>query len=133
MSHAANTDTPLLSVSAAFHAEMLAMHEHLTAGEYAAAFARLERAHILGQKNTWRHTQVHLWMLWTGWQQGDAREVLGQLLRIPAALLFSRLWVPVGNTGGANVSATRPMPLPEDLAAILAGRFSRKPSAPPTS
>jgi hypothetical protein len=27
--------------------------------------------------------------------------------------------VPVGNTGGANVSATRPMPVPPDLQAIL--------------
>jgi hypothetical protein len=36
-----------------------------------------------------------------------------------AAALFSRLWVPVGNTGGANVSAARPMPVPSDLQAIL--------------
>jgi hypothetical protein len=38
-----------------------------------------------------------------------------------AAALFSRLWVPVGNTGGANVSAFRPMPVPEDLQRLLEG------------
>ena len=35
------------------------------------------------------------------------------------AALFSRLWVPAGNTGGANVSAMRPMPVPPDLQALL--------------
>ena len=36
-----------------------------------------------------------------------------------AALLFSRLWVPLGNTGGANVSAFKPMAISEDLAVLL--------------
>ena len=46
-------------------------------------------------------------------------EFAGQLTRIAAAAVFSHLWVPVGNTGGANVSAMRPMPVPSDLRAIL--------------
>jgi hypothetical protein len=58
-------------------------------------------------------------MLAVGWQRRDGREVFGQLTRIVAAALFSRLWVPVGNTGGANVSAVKPMPVPPDLQAIL--------------
>jgi hypothetical protein len=29
--------------------------------------------------------------------------------------------VPVGNTGGANVSALRPMPVPEELRRLLDG------------
>jgi hypothetical protein len=33
--------------------------------------------------------------------------------------VFSRIWVPIGNTGGARVSALRPMPLPDDLRALL--------------
>lgn len=49
----------------------------------------------------------------------DHRELVGQSTRVVAALLFSRLWVPIGNTGGANVSAFRPMPVPDDLRAIL--------------
>jgi hypothetical protein len=47
------------------------------------------------------------------------QEVLGQLARILAAALLSRIWVPVGNTGRANVSAMRPMPIPDDLQRLL--------------
>ena len=43
----------------------------------------------------------------------------GQLLRILAAAFFSRIWVPIGNTGGANVPAMKPMHIPADLRAIL--------------
>lgn len=58
-------------------------------------------------------------MLRAGWQLGDVREVLGQLPRILAALLFSRLWVPLGNSGRARVSAFKPMPLSEELRRLL--------------
>jgi hypothetical protein len=85
----------------------------------ASAFAHLERAHILGQQRTWRHVNIHVWMLRVGWARHDFREVVGQITRIVAAALFSRIWVPMGNTGGANVSAFRPMPVPEDLEGIL--------------
>jgi hypothetical protein len=89
------------------------------AGQLDRAFAHLERAHILGQRRTVAHVSIHLDMLRIGWMRRDWREIAGQLVRIPAALLFSRIWIPVGNTGGANVSATRPMPIPDDLCAIL--------------
>lgn len=88
-------------------------------GELDVAFQHLERAHILGQRSTLRHVRSHLGMLAIGWQRRDAREVRGQLARIIAALLFSRIWVPLGNTGGANVSPLQPMPLPADLAALF--------------
>lgn len=42
-------------------------------------------------------------MLRIGMRRGDFREVRGQVLR----MLFSRLWVSEGNTGGANVSLSR--------------------------
>jgi hypothetical protein len=32
-----------------------------------------------------------------------------------ASLLFSKLWVPHGNTGRARVGSLRKMPVPEDL------------------
>mgnify|MGYP003407319255 FL=1 len=89
------------------------------AGDFNAAFQHLERAHILGQRSTRLHVRSHIGMLGIAWRRRDAREITGQLTRIVAAALFSRLWVPVGNTGGANVSATRPMPVPSDLQAIL--------------
>ena len=58
-------------------------------------------------------------MLKLGASGRDWREVLGQLSRIIAAAVFSRIWVPIGNTGRANVSAMKPMPIPDDLRRIL--------------
>ena len=89
------------------------------AGDFQTAFTHLERAHILSQKYALAHAATHLRMLRLGWRTRDVREVLGQLTRTIAALIFSRIWVPVGNTGRANVSAFAPMPVPEDLAEIL--------------
>lgn len=99
--------------------ELALAHEHTSRRDFDAAFSHLERAHILSQRFTFAHAGVHLRMLHLGWKRRDAREVLGQSTRIVAALAFSRLWVPTGNTGGANVSPLRPMPLPADLAALL--------------
>lgn len=83
------------------------------------ALVWLERAHILTQQRPWLHARSHWLMLQAGWQQGDMREVLGQMPRILAALLFSRIWVPIGNTGRARVSAFQPMPMSEELRRLL--------------
>lgn len=87
----------------------------------ALAFAHLERAHILSQYSTRDHVRVHAAMLRWGIAQRDLREVAGQVIRILAAATKTAFgWIPVGNTGGANVSPVKPMPLPADLAAIIA-------------
>ncbi|MGQ0801307.1 MAG: DUF3703 domain-containing protein [Pseudomarimonas sp.] len=95
-------------------------------GDLAVSFAHLERAHILAQRRTWLHVRSHVGMLAVGWQRRDRREIFGQLTRIVAATLFSRIWVPVGNTGGAYVSPLLTMPVPEDLAAILKAGEERR-------
>ena len=84
-------------------------------GNDEVCFVRLERAHVLAQRMTGRHTYVHWLMLVAGMRRRDYREVVGQVPRILASVLFSRLWVPRGNTGRAHVSALKPMPVPEDL------------------
>ena len=112
------------AVDQAYAHEMREARTRFARGEFEEAFRHLERAHILGQRHTWRHVESHVWMLRVGWAERRPKEVVGQVFRIPAALLFSRLWVPVGNTGGANVSAFMPMPVPEDLAAHVGGRKS---------
>ena len=84
-----------------------------------AAYAWLERAHILSLRMPLRHAESHWLMLRAGWQARDWREVAGQLPRILAALLFSRIWVPLGNTGRARVSAFQPMPLSDELKRLL--------------
>jgi hypothetical protein len=109
--------TPL---RAAFDRELASARAARARGDLGLAFQHLERAHILGQRYTRLHVRSHLDMLSVGWQRRDMREVFGQLSRILAASLFSRIWVPLGNTGGASVSAVQPMTVPEDLARILA-------------
>jgi hypothetical protein len=103
----------------ALQTEREAARRHEAEGALDLAFAHLERAHILSQRHAIAHAGVHVGMLRVGWKRRDRREVAGQVPRIVAALLFSRVWIPVGNTGGANVGALRPMPLPDDLRAIL--------------
>lgn len=99
----------------------------------AARFHRLERAHVLSQVSTLEHVRVHWHMLVWGVRQRRAREVAGQILRIAGAATKTALGlVPAGNTGGANVSPFRAMPVPRDLADILAdaARASGKPRQP---
>ena len=83
----------------------------LTTGKFEVCFAHLERAHVLSQRMTLRHTHVHWLMLAAGWRRRDGREVFGQLPRMLASALFSRLCVPRGNSGRARVSAFAPMPV----------------------
>ena len=107
------------TVAEAFESEMAHAARQETWGDLGQAFARLERAHILGQRTTWPHVRAHIGMLRIGWRRRDLREIVGQVMRIAAAATKSRIWVPLGNTGGANVSPFRPMPVPPDLARIL--------------
>ena len=83
-------------------------------------FAHLERAHILGQASTREHVRVHWRMLRWAVRHRDAREFFGQITRtIGAATKTFIGWVPTGNTGGANVSPVKPMPIDPALAAII--------------
>lgn len=103
----------------AFDAAMDAARCAYARQDWSRAFAQLERAHILGQRRVGAHTLTHWWMLKVGWQRRDGREMRGQGLRLLAALLMSRLWVPTGNTGGANVNPLQPMPIPDALRDVM--------------
>lgn len=103
----------------AYQAEMSAAVEQYKVKAWTQAFTYLERAHILGQAVPLEHARAHWWMLKVGWKQRDLMEILGQLPRIAGSLLFSRIWIPKGNTGGARASAFKSMPIPEDLQSLL--------------
>jgi len=103
----------------AYNTEMKAAVTLYHGGDIDQAFSHLERAHILGQSFNIAHARTHWWMLKVGWRRGDVREVTGQIFRILGALLFSRMWVPLGNTGGAHVSPFKSMPIPSDLQNLL--------------
>jgi hypothetical protein len=92
-------------------------------GDLAGEWSHLERAHILSQPLVLPHIRTHLAMVSCGFRRHDRREVAGQLLRLLLAgpgSITGRY--PVGNTGGADVSPFLPMPIPEDLRAVLEGR-----------
>jgi hypothetical protein len=103
----------------AYEAELRLTCAAVAQGDSDRAFHSLERAHIISQRHTWQHVHVHWLMLRLGASLGDWREMAGQVSRMLAASLFSRIWVPVGNTGRANVSAMKPMPVPDDLRRLL--------------
>jgi Protein of unknown function (DUF3703) len=91
-------------------------------GRYADAWPLLERAHVLGQAHAGPHVRAHWAMLGCGLRQRNAREIVGQIVRLLVAAPASLAGVlPVGNTGGSDVPMTEPMPIADDLRAILAG------------
>ncbi|MBX3720737.1 MAG: DUF3703 domain-containing protein [Turneriella sp.] len=107
-------------LKSAFTEEMQKAKSDFASGNFKSCFRHLERAHVLGQRNVIPHTVNHWWMLKVGFKLGDTREIWGQIIRILVAGIGSILGkAPIGNTGGANVGILKPMPIPEDLAAIL--------------
>ena len=110
------------AIKTAFGHEMSLAKDAYKRDQLDESFRLLERAHILGQRYFTTHFITHWWMLKVGIRKTDWREIRGQLLRIIAVIpgyLFG--WVPKGNTGGADVSALKPMPIPDDLAPPLKG------------
>jgi hypothetical protein len=111
------------SLRRAWADERAAAAKARTNGDAALEWTHLERAHILSQPMAGPHVRTHVDMLGYGIRHRNRREIVGQVLRLLVAAPGS--WTgkyPVGNTGGASVSALKPMPVPEDLRAILEGR-----------
>lgn len=90
-------------------------------GNYLKSFHHLENAHVLGQASTWWHVKVHFLMLLWGIRQRDLKECIGQVVRIIGAATKTAFGlVPMGNTGGSNISPFQKLPVkPEHQAAIL--------------
>ena len=110
----------MLKAKEAYREVVSRAREALDGGNFEVGFVHLERAHVLAQRVTGSHIHVHWLMLVAGWRRRDWREVVGQVPRMLASILFSRIWVPRGNTGRARVSALQPMPVPEDLRDLVA-------------
>jgi hypothetical protein len=102
-------------------AERRAAQQAHAAGDDTEAWRLLERTHVLGQPWPWPHVRSHLDMLRLAVRTRNRREAIGQLLRIIVAGPGSATGrYPLGNTGRADVPATKPMPVPADLAELLA-------------
>lgn len=113
MRRSAHVATPLAGTG------VIVVHPTLQAA-IASEMHSAECAHVPGPWHVRPHVLAHLGMLRIGWRQRDWREILGQLLRIPGAVIGTAIGrVPRGNTGGSRVSAFREMPIPPDLRNLL--------------
>ncbi|ETI62242.1 DUF3703 domain-containing protein [Marinomonas profundimaris] len=97
-----------------------------TAGDLAESFHHLENAHVLGQESTWLHVKVHVLMFLWAIRQRDAKECIGQIVRIVGAATKTAIGlVPAGNTGGSNISPFKKLSIsPEHQAAIIKAKGS---------
>ncbi|TKB02174.1 DUF3703 domain-containing protein [Alteromonas portus] len=101
-------------------AELAHAHKMQNQNNQRCAFTHLENAHVLGQASTRLHVAVHVQMLLWAVKQGNIGEFFGQLLRIVGAATKTVFGlVPHGNTGGANVSPFKAMPIKTNLKTIL--------------
>src|SRR5690554_7252255 len=100
--------------------ELASAEQARSAGDPQKEFSHFERAHVLGQESTYWHVKVHVLMLAWATRNLSIREVLGQLFRIVGAATKTVIGlVPQGNTGGANVSPFRKMPIKPELATLI--------------
>lgn len=100
--------------------ELEKAREFLMEDKLQECWSHYERAHILGQRYPFQHSYVHWQMLKFGIKIKNTKEVLGQIPRLIFGGIKSFIGhIPVGNTGGANVPALKPMEIPTDLQDIL--------------
>jgi hypothetical protein len=114
------TGAPRAALRDAWYTERAAARAARHAGDAAGEWRHLERAHILSQPMAGPHLRTYAAMLTAALRRRDGRETLGQVLRLVLAVPGSQTGrYPVGNTGGADVSAFVPMAVPEDLRPLL--------------
>ena len=83
-------------------------------------FQYLENAHVLGQESTYWHVLTHILMLSWAFRHRSLKEVFGQCFRIIGAATKTVFGlVPSGNTGGANVSPFKVMPISTKYSRII--------------
>lgn len=89
----------------------------LRSSDHEHAMRHLERAHILGQRFIGPHVLVHWLMFRVAVARRDPGAALGQIARMVLGAIGSAIGVlPIGNTGGSDVSMFREMPIPSELA-----------------
>ncbi len=105
---------------AAWADEIAAAGTARASGDKSAEWSHLERAHIVSQPLAGEHVRTHGAMFAAALRRRDLHELVGQMFRIIVAAPGSLTGkYPVGNTGGADVSAFTPMPIPDDLRPLL--------------
>ena len=100
--------------------QLEAAHKARTDNDSSLEFRHLENAHVLGQASTYWHTLVHFKMLAWSVRNRVLREFFGQIFRIIGAATKTAFGlIPEGNTGGANISPFKSLPIPAEFAEII--------------
>ena len=86
------------------------------------AFPHPERAHILGQAHVRPHVMTHWLMLRIAVHRRQAHAAWGQVARIVLGAIGSAVGsVPIGNTGGSDISMFKRMPIAPELQRVIDG------------
>lgn len=106
----------------AFDNEIALAKEFIARGDLETGFAHLERAHVIGQTFVVPHARAHWLMLKVELRRRRPVAAFGQVARIALGVLGSAVGlVPVGNTGGSDVSMFERMPIAPELQRIIDG------------
>jgi hypothetical protein len=108
------------ALRAAFDDELAGAEQLIAAGQLDAAFAHLETAHVLGQAFVLPHARSHWLMCRVEIRRGRPAAVVGQIVRILLGTVGSAIGiVPVGNTGGTDISMFKRLPVRPELQTII--------------
>ena len=109
----------------AFDREISLGKELIASGSLERAFKHLERAHVLGQTFVGLHSKAHWLMLRLELRRRRFGAAFGQAVRLILGVIGSAVGVvPVGNTGGTDISMFRRLPIAPELQEIIDGTTS---------
>ena len=112
----------------AFDQEIALGREFIAAGDLDRAFRHLERAHVIGQAFVRPHTKAHWLMFTLEIRRRRVPAAFGQAVRIVLGIVGSAVGVvPVGNTGGTDISMFKRLPIAPELQKIIDGSSSAGP------
>lgn len=102
--------------------EIMLARELMGSGNLEGACVHLERAHVLGQASVRWHVLAHWHMLKIAIRRHQGIAAMGQVARILLGAVGSAVGrVPIGNTGGSNVSMFARMPIAPELLLVMEG------------
>ncbi len=103
-----------------FDREIALGRELLARGDPEGACRHLERAHVIGQNFVGAHTKAHWLMFKLELRRRRFSAVCGQAARLVLGIIGSAIGVvPIGNTGGTDISMFERLPIPPDLEEII--------------
>jgi hypothetical protein len=101
-----------LELKKAIETEMAIARKSYRDDELTTSMKHLEVAHVLGQRYAIPHIVSHWWMLKIGLKEGSMAKIAGQAIRIVLGAIGSTVGtLPVGNTGGTNISMFKRLPI----------------------